>query len=115
MLEDQLTESPGFSSVVSQLLRKVPSHLTNTNKFLELLRSSNLNESGVVESFDVTSLYTNVQNEGDLQALSEMWDTHVRDTNTFGFRKTHIITVVEECLKCKIFTWSGLYFRSLEG
>lgn len=46
--------------VLVQLLRFIPSHLTNTNAFLQKLRESRLEDGYVMESFDVSSLYTNV-------------------------------------------------------
>lgn len=93
----------------------VPSHLTNTRQFLELLRTSRAEENCVIESFDVTSLYTNVQNDQALQALSEMLDRHGNNINTFGLSKVHILTLIKECLCCNIFMWSGAYFAQIRG
>ncbi|XGW35820.1 hypothetical protein V3C99_019196 [Haemonchus contortus] len=104
-----------LSNIVSQLLTMVPSHLSNTKHFLELLHGSDLGQSNVVESFDVVSLYTNVQNEQALQALSEMLDRHANNINTFGLSKMHIMTLVKECLSCNIFKWAGEYFSQVRG
>ncbi|XGW23514.1 hypothetical protein V3C99_005612 [Haemonchus contortus] len=87
-----------LNCIVSQLLTKVPSHLSNTNQFLEKLRNLRLGSSCVMESFDVTSLYTNVQNEQALQALSEMLDRHGRSIETFGLGKARITTLIKEVL-----------------
>uniref|UniRef100_A0A7I4YFD5 Reverse transcriptase domain-containing protein n=1 Tax=Haemonchus contortus TaxID=6289 RepID=A0A7I4YFD5_HAECO len=104
-----------LNSIVSQLLPMVPSHLPSTKHFLELLHSSDLGKSNVIESFDVVSLYTNVQNEHALQALSEMLDRHANNINTFGLSKMHIMTLVKECLMCNIFKWAGKYFSQVRG
>uniref|UniRef100_A0A7I4YFE8 Reverse transcriptase domain-containing protein n=2 Tax=Haemonchus contortus TaxID=6289 RepID=A0A7I4YFE8_HAECO len=79
------------------------------------LHSSDLGRSNVVESFDVVSLYTNVQNEQALQALSEMHDRHANNINTFGLSKMHIMTLVKEYLSCNIFKWAGEYFSQVRG
>ena len=69
----------------------------------------------VIESFDVTSLYTNVSNGDALQALSELLDMHGKDILTYGLSKARIITLIKECLNCNIFKWSGNYFSQTRG
>ncbi|KAK6743041.1 hypothetical protein RB195_010356 [Necator americanus] len=68
-----------------------------------------------MESFDVTSLYTNVQNKQALQALSEMLDRHGRSIETYGLSKQRIMILINECLQCNIFKWSGKYFSQIRG
>ena len=67
-----------LNKIVSQLLRKVSAHLTNTNQFLEHLRRTNFDQHCVMESFDVTSLYTNVSNSDAMEALSGMLEEYDR-------------------------------------
>ncbi|VDL75157.1 unnamed protein product [Nippostrongylus brasiliensis] len=93
----------------------IPSHLTNTRMFLDHLHNVHLHQNCVVESFDVTSLYTNVQNDQALQALSEMLERHIANINTFGLERNSIMTLVKECLNCNIFKWSGTYYSQLRG
>ena len=69
----------------------------------------------VIESFDVTSLYTNVQNDEALQALSEMLNQYAGTMNMYGLSKARIMTLVSECLKCNIFKWSGKYYSQTRG
>ncbi|EYC21254.1 hypothetical protein Y032_0020g81 [Ancylostoma ceylanicum] len=104
-----------LNKIVSQLLAKIPSHLSNTEHFLQHLQEARFDRGCVVESFDVTSLYTNVQNDEALQALSELLDKHARDINTFGLSKARILILIRECLKCNIFKWSGKYFSQTRG
>uniref|UniRef100_A0A7I4YDF6 Reverse transcriptase domain-containing protein n=1 Tax=Haemonchus contortus TaxID=6289 RepID=A0A7I4YDF6_HAECO len=104
-----------LNKIVGQLLRYVPSHLPNTNEFLDRLRSCRLQENCVVESFDVTALYTNVNNSEALQAVSEMLDERETEIVTFGLSKVHIMTLIKECLNCNIFKWSGQYFSQNRG
>ncbi|VDL72529.1 unnamed protein product [Nippostrongylus brasiliensis] len=104
-----------LSTIVSQLLPVIPSHLSNTKMFLELLHNTRFETSCVIESFDVTSLYTNVQNEQALQALAEMMELHENNIVTFGLSKAQVVTLVKECLKCNIFRWSGNYYSQIRG
>uniref|UniRef100_A0A7I4YDH9 Reverse transcriptase domain-containing protein n=1 Tax=Haemonchus contortus TaxID=6289 RepID=A0A7I4YDH9_HAECO len=104
-----------LNKIVGQLLRYVPAHLPNTNEFLDRLRSCRLQENCVVESFDVTALYTNVNNNEALQAVSEMLDEHETEIVTFGLSKVHIVALIKECLNCNIFKWSGHYFSQKRG
>ena len=104
-----------LNKIVGQLLNYVPSHLSNTGQFLDRLRASGFEQNCTIESFDVTALYTNVNNNEALQALSEMLDEHGRSIVTFGLNKAHIMTIVQECLNCNIFKWSGKYYTQLRG
>ncbi|EYC06837.1 hypothetical protein Y032_0073g732 [Ancylostoma ceylanicum] len=104
-----------LNKIVSQLLNKVPAHLSNTYEFINCLRNTKFEEDSVIESFDVTSLYTNVQNSEALQALSEMLDKYAANINTFGLSKARIMTLTSECLKCNIFKWSGQYYSQIRG
>ncbi|KAK6757213.1 hypothetical protein RB195_015191 [Necator americanus] len=59
-----------LNTILSQLLQYVPAHLSNTKMFIEHLRKARLDGDCVIESFDVTSLYTNVSIDAALQATS---------------------------------------------
>ena len=100
---------------MSQLLAKVPVHLSNTSAFLDHMRNAIFEIGSVIESFDVTSLDTNVQNDQELQAFSEMLDKHVSTINTFGLGKRRIKTLISECLKCDIFRWFENYYSQTRG
>ncbi|EYC01492.1 hypothetical protein Y032_0106g3723 [Ancylostoma ceylanicum] len=104
-----------LNKIVSQLLTKIPSHLTNTAQFLDYLRNTNFDQRCVIESFDVTSLYTNVTNSAALQALSEMLELHCRNIEMYGMNRQHIMLLIKECLSCNIFKWSGTYFCQQRG
>ncbi|EYB84864.1 hypothetical protein Y032_0308g2042 [Ancylostoma ceylanicum] len=104
-----------LNKIVSQLLPKVPSHLTNTRQFLERLHTTNFNGECVMESFDVSSLYTNVSTNDALQALHEMLMVHEREIEMYGLSRTRVMTLIRECLNCTVFKWSGNYFSQIRG
>ena len=68
-----------------------------------------------MESFDVIALYTNVSNTSVTQAISELLTEHLNDTNMNGFSIQHIMTLLNFCLICTVFGWSGKYFAQLGG
>ncbi|EYB97674.1 hypothetical protein Y032_0138g2050 [Ancylostoma ceylanicum] len=104
-----------LNKIVSPLIRKVPRHLSNTCEFIDQLRNAHFEQNSVIESFDVTSLYTNVQDSDALQALSEMLDKYAGTINTYGLSKARIMTLINKCLKCNTFKWSGTYFSQMRG
>uniref|UniRef100_A0A7I4Y0P3 Reverse transcriptase domain-containing protein n=1 Tax=Haemonchus contortus TaxID=6289 RepID=A0A7I4Y0P3_HAECO len=101
--------------IVRQILPYIPAHLTNTNMLLEKLLNVDLQENVVIESFDVTSLYTNVSNEAALEATFELLSDHEGSLNLYGFSIANIMTVLKECLNCSFFRWSGVYYRQMRG
>ncbi|XGW09965.1 hypothetical protein V3C99_011891 [Haemonchus contortus] len=101
--------------VLTQLLTFIPAHLSNTRRFLDQLRETRFRRNHVIESFDVTSLYTNVSNGDALQATHELLNEHAGSINMYGLSVSHIMTLVKECLDCSIFRWSGQYFRQVRG
>ncbi|EYB96048.1 hypothetical protein Y032_0154g3010 [Ancylostoma ceylanicum] len=66
-----------------------------------------------MESFDVTSLYTNVKNDAALQALSELLDKHAWYISTFWLSKARVLLITRECLKCNISKWFGEYYSQV--
>ncbi|KAJ1356523.1 hypothetical protein KIN20_014254 [Parelaphostrongylus tenuis] len=55
-----------------KVLKFIPTHLPNTKMFLDHLRCAKPNNSHVMESFDVSSLYTNVSNDSAMEAIFEL-------------------------------------------
>ncbi|XGW23140.1 hypothetical protein V3C99_005411 [Haemonchus contortus] len=101
--------------ILQQILQYVPAHLTNTNMLLEKLLNADLRGDVVVESFDVTSLYTNVSNEAALEATYELLNDHECTLRLYGFSVSQIMTVLKECLNCSFFRWSGVYYKQIRG
>ncbi|EYB96818.1 hypothetical protein Y032_0146g2522 [Ancylostoma ceylanicum] len=100
--------------ILSPLLKHVPAHL-RTNMFLERLRAARVDNECATESFDVTSLYTNVSNEAALQAIFELLSENHTSLTLHGFIIRQVMMLLDECLKCAIFRWSGHYYRQIRG
>ncbi|KAK6734614.1 hypothetical protein RB195_018044 [Necator americanus] len=83
--------------------------------FIEHLRKARLDGDCVIESFDVTSLYTNVSIDAALQATSELLLEHQGTLNMYGFAIQQIMMLLSECLRYSVFRWSGQYYRQIRG
>ncbi|VDM56067.1 unnamed protein product [Angiostrongylus costaricensis] len=81
--------------------------------FLDRLRNARPNSAYVVESFDVTALYTNVSNDSAMQAINELLIQHERAINMYGFSIQQLMTLLKECLNCSIFRWTGRYYAPM--
>ena len=101
--------------IVSQVLRFIPAHLSNTTMFLDHLRCAKIDEDCIMESFDVNSLYTNVSNDSAMQAVCELLTDNEKEINLYGFSIGQVMTLIKECLSCTIFRWSGNYYEQLRG
>ncbi|XGW09626.1 hypothetical protein V3C99_011701 [Haemonchus contortus] len=101
--------------ILTQLLRFIPSHLTNTHMFLDQLRRVRLSETCAMESFDVESLYTNVSNDAAMEAVLELLSQHESTVNMHGLSIGQIMVLLKECLNCNIFRWSGKYYAQTRG
>ncbi|KAK6735385.1 hypothetical protein RB195_018537 [Necator americanus] len=104
-----------LNAILAPLLKYVPAHLSNTNMFLEQLKRVRSEKECVIESFDVTSLYTNVSNGAAMQAVFELLVEHRDTLDLHEFSIRQIMTLLDECLKCSIFRWAGNYYRQVRG
>ena len=86
--------------ILTQLLKHVPAHLTNTQMFLDNLRNASPNSAYVMESFDVIALYTNVSNDSAMQAILELLSQHQGVINMYGLSIQQIIAFLRRCLNC---------------
>ncbi|KAJ1348268.1 hypothetical protein KIN20_003529 [Parelaphostrongylus tenuis] len=62
---------------------------------LDRLRNASPNNEYVMESFDVTALYTNVSNESAMQAICELLMEHERTTNMYGFSTWQVMALLK--------------------
>lgn len=89
--------------VLKQLLAFVPVYLLNIVAFLGKRWRTFLEGSPVIESFDVTSLYTNASNGNAMKASHEIIAEHQDKVALFGLSVTQVMTLINECLQYDIF------------
>ncbi|EYC07252.1 hypothetical protein Y032_0071g551 [Ancylostoma ceylanicum] len=104
-----------LNTIIGQLLNYIPAHLTNTQMFLNRLRTTKITENCVVESFDVNALYTNVSNDSAMQAIFELLSEHAGTINLYGFSVSGVMLLLKACLDCNVFRWYGKYFAQIRG
>uniref|UniRef100_A0A0K0CXM6 Protein HTATIP2 n=1 Tax=Angiostrongylus cantonensis TaxID=6313 RepID=A0A0K0CXM6_ANGCA len=83
--------------------------------FLDRLRNARPNNAYVIESFDVTALYTNVSNNSTMEAIRELLTQHEGAINMHGFKIEQLIALSKECLSCSIFRWFEKYYAQMRG
>ncbi|VDM63292.1 unnamed protein product [Angiostrongylus costaricensis] len=82
---------------------------------LDRLRTAQPNSACVMESFDVTALYTNVSNDYAVQAILALLMQHEGGINMYGFKTEQLMALLKDCLSCSIFRWSGKYYAQIRG
>ena len=101
--------------ILSPLLSCVPAHLFNTYQFIERLNSFDLPDGASFCSFDVESLYTNVDNPGAIAAVQELINANRDKVNLFGLSTADVILLLNTIIRSNIFAWSGCYYRQKRG
>lgn len=108
--------------VLVQSLRTIPSHLTNTQMFLNRLRDTYIGSSCIMEFFDVSKLYINVPNQAAVQPFSNFSlktrniNLHEPSTLDYGPSWTfypQIMVLLKACLDGNMFKWSGNHFAQV--
>ncbi|EYC22130.1 hypothetical protein Y032_0017g3168 [Ancylostoma ceylanicum] len=90
-------------------------NLTNTQMFLNRLRTTKITGNCVVESFDVNALYTNVSNDSAMQAIFEVLSEHAGTINPHGFSVSEFMLLLKACLDFNVFPWYGKFFAQIRG
>ena len=91
-----------LSFVEGQLLQYISVHLPNIRALLDQLHRTDIGSRMVIESFDVTSLYTNVSNSEAMAAVYDLLVEYSSKVNIYGFTIKQIMTLIRECLNCSI-------------
>uniref|UniRef100_A0A0K0D9F9 Reverse transcriptase domain-containing protein n=1 Tax=Angiostrongylus cantonensis TaxID=6313 RepID=A0A0K0D9F9_ANGCA len=83
--------------------------------FLQRLRDVSPNNAYVMESFDVSALYTNVSNDSAMEAIHELLVEHKRGIHMHGLSIQQLMVLLKGCLNCSTFRWSGKYYAQMRG
>ncbi|VDM60818.1 unnamed protein product [Angiostrongylus costaricensis] len=73
----------------------MPAHLTNIQVFLDRLPIARPKNVYVRESFDVTTLYTNVSNDSAMQTIRELLEQHEGSINMYSFSIQQLIVFLK--------------------
>ncbi|MFH4981108.1 hypothetical protein AB6A40_007817 [Gnathostoma spinigerum] len=107
-----------LSQILSPLLQAVPSHLSNTAAFLERLGSipeSATYKPYVYASFDVVSLYTNMDCGRAIESLQFFLAQNESITVRAGLTSKQITELVDICLRANYFSFAGTFYQQIRG
>ena len=105
--------------ILKQLLQFVPTHLWNTQDFLNRIRSHSVRhgvpEGTILFSIDVVNLYGSIPVAEAIEAATEKLTAHLREVNTFGLTPEDVKTLLEQCLNENVFSFNGDHYRQRLG
>ena len=97
------------------IVQQIPSYIKNTTHFLRILKTTNghIPSNSILESFDVTSLYTNIPHDEGisccLTALKKFYH------NTLPLPLRHIKTMLDFIMKKNYFLFDGNFYLQIHG
>ena len=105
--------------ILKQLLKFVPTHLWNTQDFLNKIRSHSMRngipEGAIFFSIDVVNLYGSIPIAEAIDAVTEKLKKHLRDIDTFGLTPDDVKVLLEQCLNENVFSFNDQHFRQKLG
>eukprot|EP00116_Pleurobrachia_bachei_P002696 sb/3462958/ len=105
------------TSILSPLLKHVPSNLQNIHEHLSMLQGIPKEELAGKQFFsaDVTSLYTNINVTASVQDLVDMAEEHWEELDTWGLELVDIHEMLDFVLCNPYFSYNGKIYRQLVG
>ena len=105
--------------ILKQLLKFVPTHLWNTQDFLNKINShverQGIPEGAIFFSIDVINLYGSIPVAEAIEAVIEKLCTHVREVDTFGLTPDDVKILLDQCLNENVFSFNDQHYRQKLG
>uniref|UniRef100_A0A7I4XUG3 Reverse transcriptase domain-containing protein n=1 Tax=Haemonchus contortus TaxID=6289 RepID=A0A7I4XUG3_HAECO len=101
--------------LLSPLLRYLGAHIVNVEEFILSLHRCSVPKEAFYASFDVVSLYTNVNNVGAVQALLSLIEDNEDHITMMGFPASEIKDLIEAALECNIFYFDNKFYKQKLG
>ncbi|XGW22536.1 hypothetical protein V3C99_005061, partial [Haemonchus contortus] len=101
--------------LLSPLLRYVGAHIVNVEEFILALHQCPVPTGAFYASFDVVSLYTNVNNEGAVQAVLSLIEDNKDHITMMGFSLSELKDLIEAALECNIFCFDNKFYKQKRG
>ncbi|EFO88575.1 hypothetical protein CRE_13686 [Caenorhabditis remanei] len=114
------TDRPSWvvCTIISQLLQFVGCHLQNTNEILKSLndiRGKKIKTEIFYESFDVESLYTNIDNEAAYEVVITKLKQHYAQIKWYGVSFRDIKSSLKTCLNFNAFVFNEQHYVQKRG
>ena len=104
-----------LAKILKPLVGMSAHHVHNTRDFVEQIKDVRLKQGECIISYDVTALFTSVPINPVLDIikhrLANDHDLHKRTTMSVS----HIISLLEFCLKRTSFVYQGQFYQQIEG
>ena len=108
-----------LEKILSQLLRFVAAHLTNTEEYLRRLSEKypghNLPPDSIVFSVDVTNLYGNIPYKEAIESAKCLLETHHQDIDMFGLDIPDVTHLLNHCLSNNYLRFGDKFYRQTSG
>ena len=102
-----------LTKIIAPVLEHVPSHLKNTGELLNALRNLNVDDKFKFESFDIESLYTNIDQKLATEWLVKMvYDNNIK---LYGLKINDINYLINVILKSSFFKFNGVLYKQKRG
>ena len=105
--------------ILKQLLQFVPTHLWNTQDFLQRIHSHSerigIPKGAIFFSIDVVNLYGSIPVAEAIEAVTEKLTVHLQEVDTFGLTPDDVKALLEQCLNQNVFSFNGDHFRQKLG
>ncbi|EYC10986.1 hypothetical protein Y032_0053g2410 [Ancylostoma ceylanicum] len=101
--------------LLSPLLQYVGAHIVNVEAFLSSLHECQVPSSAAYASFDVVSLYTNVDNRSAVEAVSSLFQQHQGLISNMGFSTDDVTNMINTVLSCNVFRFENKFFEQRRG
>jgi hypothetical protein len=94
----------GFIQIILKpLAGNSEASMKNKDHFIQLLKPIELQDQDILVSFDVVSLFTNVQIEESLQVIETKLDTDQEKIEHFNLKTEVIVEIFEVCMRTTYF------------
>ncbi|EYC18882.1 hypothetical protein Y032_0026g1425 [Ancylostoma ceylanicum] len=106
-----------LTKILSPLLVYVDAHLRNTKQFRESLALCDFSNAPNLhyQSFDVVSLYTNVDSNLAVDACLTLLHEHEKEIRLYGLTLSEIRKLLTVVLKQNIFRFNNIVYRQIRG
>ncbi|EYC15205.1 hypothetical protein Y032_0037g3382 [Ancylostoma ceylanicum] len=101
--------------LLSPLLHFVGAHIVNVEGFLSSLSECQVPSTAAYASFDVVSLYTNVDNSSAIESVISLYEQHRSQISTMGFSADDVRTMINSVLACNVFRFENRFFEQRRG
>ena len=108
-----------LEKILSQLLRFIPVHLSNTDEYLRRLSDTypghTLPAGSIIFSVDVTNLYGNIPYREAIDNTRRLLEAHHQDIDMLGLDISDVTQLLHHCLSNNYLRFGDSYYRQTSG